>query len=368
MVIDSYKHIHIYYLGKLTEFLDGGRILKADVWNEIRPEMEGTGVIAGEFGKTVCVELMPSRAKIAQEMFKDNPNIEVVNGDLRSITFDEPFDAVICLGTANYMPYSQAKVMLQNIHKLLRPGGRLYLSVWLTTAPSREAVEWGPNDLFHHNIQEFPAMLWDLGYDVVEREEIFGSNATPVLVGYKCRAVPVTKQKPLNIMRAVGTDGWMKERELFWLAYQARKHKKIVELGSFKGRSTLALAENTDGVVFAIDNFYGPLTVNMRPEERETILHHFMKNTKDFVDTGKVKVIQADHKDADVDFTPDMVFIDGSHEYDDVKRDILKWKKKVNGGLLCGHDATRFDLPRVLPEVFGDKYRIVDGTDIWYAT
>ena len=35
----------------------------------------------------------------------------------------------------------------------------------------------------------------------------------------------------------------------------------------------------------------------------------------------------------------DFVFIDGSHEYEDIKNDIISWMPKVKkGGVLAGHD------------------------------
>jgi predicted O-methyltransferase YrrM len=55
----------------------------------------------------------------------------------------------------------------------------------------------------------------------------------------------------INIARALATDGWMSEAELFWLATQAQQHRRIVELGSFLGRSTRALADHTPGIVYA---------------------------------------------------------------------------------------------------------------------
>jgi len=40
-----------------------------------------------------------------------------------------------------------------------------------------------------------------------------------------------------------------------------------------------------------------------------------------------------DHKSVDI------VYIDGSHQFDDVVEDINTWKRKIrNGGIICGHD------------------------------
>jgi len=45
----------------------------------------------------------------------------------------------------------------------------------------------------------------------------------------------------MNIERAQATTGWMSDAELTYLAECAGKSTAIVEIGSWKGRSTLAL-------------------------------------------------------------------------------------------------------------------------------
>ena len=47
-----------------------------------------------------------------------------------------------------------------------------------------------------------------------------------------------------------------------------------------------------------------------------------------------------------------MVFIDGGHEYEEVKRDILIWKERLRpGGLLCGHDVSWPGVRKALTEL-----------------
>ncbi len=55
------------------------------------------------------------------------------------------------------------------------------------------------------------------------------------------------------VKHAMSIFGWMSEDELVWLAEQAGKSKRILEVGSHLGRSTSALAINTRGVVYAVD-------------------------------------------------------------------------------------------------------------------
>lgn len=129
----------------------------------------------------------------------------------------------------------------------------------------------------------------------------------------------------------------MEPEELAWLHENAKHHQRIVEIGSYLGRSTCALAESTPGIVWAIDNFYGP-TDGCPVPDRETIFDRFWANLKDEIVSGKVIPVKANYADVEP-WVADMIFIDGDHQYESVKADIVKWKPFVaNGGLLCGHD------------------------------
>jgi hypothetical protein len=170
----------------------------------------------------------------------------------------------------------------------------------------------------------------------------------------------------MNLERALQIQGFMEPNELAWLALMASKHQRIVEVGSFLGRSTRAMADNTPGWVLAFDDWFGPREVPM--SGREHCYEVFRKNVNGLVENGKVLILQGDHGDLNVipqGLNPDMVFIDGSHDYESVKRDITIWKAKLAyGGLICGHDADlpaiRFALDQVLP-----GWMVVSGTTIW---
>ena len=60
---------------------------------------------------------------------------------------------------------------------------------------------------------------------------------------------------PLKLDKALSIPGWMTVTEFCWLAEQATKHLRIVEIGSYLGRSTRALADNTPGWVLAVDDW-----------------------------------------------------------------------------------------------------------------
>jgi len=156
----------------------------------------------------------------------------------------------------------------------------------------------------------------------------------------------------------------MEPAELTWLAQQAALHKIIVEIGSFKGRSTRALADNTEGLVIAVDDFYGPREIEY--EGRHRIYEQFLANTAGL---ANLAVIKANHRELpEPNFTPDMVFLDGSHEYADIKRDILFWLPRMSpNACLAGHDfgwcvGVDTAVRELLP-----NFQVAPGTSIWFV-
>lgn len=173
----------------------------------------------------------------------------------------------------------------------------------------------------------------------------------------------------VEIDNAANIAGWMTYKELKWLAKQAEKHSKIVEIGSYLGRSTRALGENTKGVVYAIDDFVGPRDMNLPLYLRENLFETFMYALVDLVNDNKVFPVISDHATVRLDFSPDMVFIDGSHKYEDIKRDIQMWLPRiVRGGLICGHDYTNMADVRYAVKETVKGFKVARGTSIWYAT
>lgn len=172
----------------------------------------------------------------------------------------------------------------------------------------------------------------------------------------------------------------MSEYELEWLTRQARTHSIIVELGSFLGRSTCALALNTPGTVYAFDDWYGPRDVWV--EERNCSMRDlgidlyptFEHNVGDLVTSGKIVPVRGDHANTALiptvlsEHRPDFVFIDGTHYYEDAKRDILNWvTRTAPGGLISGHDIAMDGVYRAVSEVFPRRWEMEPLTDIWWT-
>src|SRR5580704_363760 len=151
----------------------------------------------------------------------------------------------------------------------------------------------------------------------------------------------------------------MSEMDLNWLGEQAKTRDFIVEVGSYQGRSTRALGENARGVVYAIDDWKGLRTVDQGwweagtpDDERKTLYERFSTHTGDLMLAGKVIPVRTNHDDVPpLPGFADMVFIDGSHDYHSVKRDILTWLPRTSSGaLICGHDSNQAPLMAAVAE------------------
>lgn len=145
----------------------------------------------------------------------------------------------------------------------------------------------------------------------------------------------------IDISTARKIKGWMKPEQLRWLARHATYCKRIVEVGSYRGRSTRAMLDSSQALMWCVDawDYKGRGgTVGERDYAQ------FWKNIADVRD--RVTIMSFDSATAArmlLDLcglgTFDMVFIDGGHDYATVKGDIEGYRPLVKrGGLLCGDD------------------------------
>jgi len=160
--------------------------------------------------------------------------------------------------------------------------------------------------------------------------------------------------------------GWMDESCMQWLYEQAQTMKSIVEVGSWRGRSTHALLSGCPGPVFAVDHFQG------NPDERngahidavtQDIFAQFWANVGSF---KNLVVLRMPSVEAAQYFAPasvDMVFIDGCHVYNDVLADLTAWRPKCRR-LLCGHDASYDSVNKAL-SALGLPMNKVSNAGIW---
>lgn len=154
-------------------------------------------------------------------------------------------------------------------------------------------------------------------------------------------------------------DGWLTELEgaaLYHATMYGPGEGKIVEIGSFKGKSTIWLAKGSKRLgrekVYAIDTHLGS------PEHRpggELASHMPPEGTTEFVFRQNIK--NADVEDWVVPLVTSsenalkswrnpirFLFIDAEHAYEAIRNDFRGWQQHVViGGLITFHDVDRWD-------------------------
>jgi glycosyltransferase involved in cell wall biosynthesis len=134
-------------------------------------------------------------------------------------------------------------------------------------------------------------------------------------------------------------NGWMQFQELTWLYETAKGMESVVELGSWKGKSTHALCSSKCPSVVAIDTWEGSVAEPDAHAEAKTeaVFDEFKSNVAGFTNLTMVRKDINEAVDNFGDQSVDMVFIDAGHTYEEVRNDIRKWKPKAKL-ILSGHD------------------------------
>lgn len=132
--------------------------------------------------------------------------------------------------------------------------------------------------------------------------------------------------KEKNGRKYIGGRGWIRlhipEAEVL-LKYCKQAKKRIVEIGHRFGGSTYLIAESSNVPVISIDKT--------------------TKNSQDFVnqfiETGQLTLIKDKSENIKLNHTYDVLFVDGDHRYEGVKKDILNfWDNLTSSGFAIFHD------------------------------
>lgn len=164
--------------------------------------------------------------------------------------------------------------------------------------------------------------------------------------------IPTQEQ---SIDAACKIDGWLTREEaatLYGLAFNASL--PIVEIGSFQGRSTTALAlgamAGRKSQVYAIDPFTGvdgKHTTSLGSDPGLPCSAELLRNNLDSAGVnGLVKIIPTTSNRA-IPQIPEQIgllFVDGAHDYESVCCDLDNYLPRLAlGGFLVLHDAVRSD-------------------------
>lgn len=144
-------------------------------------------------------------------------------------------------------------------------------------------------------------------------------------------------------------------------------HARIVEVGSFKGRSSSYMAveiinSGKDIEFYCVDTWEGSEEHQPGgPFADNDVINHslyetFIRNMKPV--EGYYKPIRMRSTDASKMFEDnslDFVYIDAAHDYDSVKEDIEHWILKVKpGGIIGGHDGHHDPVRRAIKRTLGN--------------
>jgi predicted O-methyltransferase YrrM len=151
--------------------------------------------------------------------------------------------------------------------------------------------------------------------------------------------------------RVADVEGWMSPGQASTLYDAARRCPAggtIVEIGSFRGRSTIVLASAAapDVSVIAIDphagNDRGPQEIDGYADAAADDHAVFLANLERAGVADRVRHIRkfSDDALADVDAPIDVLYIDGAHRYGPARADIRDWGARVaDGGTMLIHDS-----------------------------
>ena len=172
----------------------------------------------------------------------------------------------------------------------------------------------------------------------------------------------------VDITSALAVGGYMAPEELLWLAEQAQRCHLVIEVGSYLGRSTRALADHCPGTVWAVDDWRGDPGVPDDPINGalprlggpDAARALFTTALTDHLASGRVQllakssVLAARELFMEYGAVFDLVFLDASHDVVSVRADLLAYRPLVRpGGLLAGHDRDWPGVQQAVQAVLG---------------
>ena len=152
-----------------------------------------------------------------------------------------------------------------------------------------------------------------------------------------------------NLSHYVNIEGWLTSAEatgLFQIAERLLKNSTVLEIGSWKGKSTWCISQGLKkGTLHCIDPFNaageeGSKEIYEKTKGNNSLLEQFQNNMKGI--SEKVKITT--HKGYSSDFVDaipniDFLFIDGDHSIEGCRFNYENFENEVKvGGFLAFHD------------------------------
>lgn len=166
-------------------------------------------------------------------------------------------------------------------------------------------------------------------------------------------------------------------KQLMLLAQHVQHNTVVVEIGSYRGRSTVALAygsfRGNRNRVYAIDpyvEFQGLYGGCFGPQDLAKLYRNLLKyKVEDIVSV--VSLFSVNAAKGWVAQNVGLLFIDGDHRYEAVQADYNAWAKFVmKDGIIVFHDSDTPDVKRYIDELI-EKNMIVflgrEGSLSWFS-
>lgn len=165
-------------------------------------------------------------------------------------------------------------------------------------------------------------------------------------------------------------DGWFNYEDLYSSYCQDLNNDSIfVEVGIWKGKSICFLGEllkqcNKTPKVFAVDTFKGTPNDEIQQKEIQNLggstLSLFKSYLKDLSLENLIIPLELDSIEASKKFQDnsiDIIFIDGDHSYEAVRKDLQAWFHKMkNNSIMSGHDFWHEPLRKAVEDFFISKH------------
>lgn len=158
--------------------------------------------------------------------------------------------------------------------------------------------------------------------------------------------------------------GWFDFEDVYFKAIvHFPENSHFVEVGSWKGKSSAFMAveilNSGKNIKFdCIDTWDGKGNNGEYDEDIDVINNSlyetFLKNMEPVVGHyTPIRMLSIEASKLYEDESLDFVYIDGSHDYESVKEDILAWIPKVKiGGVIAGHDYDHAGVKQAVDELF----------------
>lgn len=187
--------------------------------------------------------------------------------------------------------------------------------------------------------------------------------------------------------------GWNSDNEIFCRLIEENNPKYILEIGSWLGSSVLHMgnfikSKGLNTKIVCVDTWLGSKDFigkqlkgkTRTPEGLPSAFWHFMANVKreglsEIVIPFPQTSTNALHFFSENDVKFQMVYIDGSNQYEDIKSDIdLSWGVLDVGGVIFGDDYINFSYPQINAAVNSFVYEnrirdrlVVDSKNVFWS-